>query len=235
MKQHLSVMQKTAVSLLLLIPLGICSLYLWNSNALDPKATTMNTETAQKLPIEPTNTIQSRSNAILALAEQKASAADIALKNNIDNTKEIKLFEKPAKEIWKTADKNTKGSSIPLAELVKEYQAIALDPEPESYPSIGDQVTLPMLNGKRVIAEVKDVTLNPNGDYTWKGHIVGAGNDYPVVFTYGAKSTFATISTADGSFSLEAVDGSGWLYKNPSMADMAASNKSDTLEPHIHH
>ncbi len=235
MKQHFSALQTKVVISLLTVALGISSLYLWYANLLDTQSPIENLEAAKKLTTEPPSNALSRSNAILELAEQKAAAADIALKNNIDDPKEINQIEKKAKEIWKVADNNTKRSSIPLAELVKEYQAIELDPEPESYPSIGDQITLPMLNGKHVVAEVQDVTLNPNGDYTWTGHIVGEGNDHPVIFTYGAKSTFATISTADGSFSLETVNGSGWLYKNPSMTDMAANNRSDTLEVHTQH
>lgn len=234
MKQHFSAIQTKVVISLLTVALGISSLFLWYANLLDTHSPITNLETDKKLTSEPTSNVQSRSNAILALAEQKAAAADIALKNNIDGPKEINPIEKKAKEIWKAADKNTKSSIIPLAELIKEYQAIELDQNPDSYPTIGDQVRLPLLNGESVTAEVEDVTLNPNGDYTWTGHIVGAGNDHMVVFTYGENSTFASISTADGSYSLETVGGSGWLYKNLSMAQMAATNKSDTIELHIH-
>jgi len=234
MKQEFSIKQRTAGSFLL-IAIGIGFLYLWNSTSPTRLTSATNDEAAKKMVDAPSIAPQSSTKTILELAQKKAAAADLALEKSTLDTEKTILTEKKAKEIWKTADKNTKEPSVPLAALVKEYQAIELDPEPESYPSIGDQVTLPMLNGKRLVADVEDVTLNQNGDYTWSGHISGAGSDYLVVFTYGAQSTFATISTADGSFSLEAVNGSGWLYKNPSMSDMAATNRSDTLEPLVQH
>lgn len=234
MKQDFSIKQKTIASSLF-IAIGIGFLYLWHSTTPTTLSSATNDETTKKIVDDASIDTPSNTKTILELAQHKAAAADLALKSAELDTEEEILTEKKAKEIWKTADKNTKEPSVPLAALVKEYQAIELDPEPESYPSIGDQVTLPMLNGKRLVADVEDVTLNQNGDYTWSGHISGAGSDYLVVFTYGAQSTFATISTADGSFSLEAVNGSGWLYKNPSMSDMAATNRSDTLEPLVQH
>jgi hypothetical protein len=54
------------------------------------------------------------------------------------------------------------------------------------------------------------------------------------VMTYGENLTFATINTPDGNYSLEAKDGVGWLYKNPSVLDLAGPDSRDFLVPDIH-
>jgi len=88
-----------------------------------------------------------------------------------------------------------------------------------------------MLKGEKVVANVEASVMNPNGDYTWRGHLQGYGDSYPVVVTYGATSMMATITTPAGSYSMTTVNGLGWLYKNPAEVELVDHLKNDFLEP----
>ena len=48
--------------------------------------------------------------------------------------------------------------------------------------------------------------------------------------TYGADAVFASITTPQGSYSLESVNGSGWIYKNPAEVELTQPGKNDYLE-----
>lgn len=134
---------------------------------------------------------------------------------------------------WAAADVKTPAPSIPLSEKVIDYEMVKVDPHPVNLPGDGDQIVMPMLKGQSVTVNVESVTVNPNGDYTWTGHLQGRGSDYPVVMTYGEHSTFATITTPSGSYSMESLDGSGWLYKNPAMPEVAAPGTTDFREVNL--
>jgi|GEM_PF-4839547 len=121
--------------------------------------------------------------------------------------------------------------SLTLNSKVKVYSAVTVDPHPDHLPAEGEQIVLPMLNGKSIKVNVESAESNDNGDYIWSGHLDGHNNDYPIVMTYGENTTFATITTPDGSYSLEAVKGVGWLYKNPAEAELTAQGKNDYLIP----
>jgi len=118
---------------------------------------------------------------------------------------------------------------------VKEFSAVRVDPHPDHLPSEGEQIVLPMLDGKSVRVNVESTENNSNGDYIWSGHLDGYNNDYPIVMTYGENSTFATITTPQGSYSLEALKGVGWLYKNPSEAELTTEGKNDFIIPPDEH
>lgn len=132
--------------------------------------------------------------------------------------------------VWQPAATDAGDPKIPLSDRISVYQRVQVNPRPADLPIAGEQVTLPMFNGKKWVAEVQTTTVSPNGDYTWRGHLVDHGDDYPVVMTYGEHSTFATITTPDGAYTLESVDGLGWLYKNPSFPELSAPGTNDFLE-----
>ena len=119
---------------------------------------------------------------------------------------------------------------ITLSEKISNYAIVQLEQHPAQFPAVGEQIQLPMLNGQSVMADVQSTTTNPNGDYTWTGHLQGYGTDYPVVMTYGEHSIFATITTPEGSYTMESIDGLGWLYKNPAEIELSNPGAKDFLE-----
>lgn len=130
---------------------------------------------------------------------------------------------------------NTKSASpqIPLNSVIREYEVIEINQHPTQTPQVGETVSLPMLNGKKILVDVQTTSLNPNGDKSWSGHLQGYGEDYPIVMTYGQNLIFATITTPEGSYTMESADGVGWLYKNPSELELSDASSKDFLEiPH---
>jgi len=131
---------------------------------------------------------------------------------------------------WKMGDIKTGTPKIPLSEKISSYAIVELEQHPTSFPVAGQQIVLPILNGQQVAVNIQSVITNPNGDYTWSGHLEGYGTDYPVVMTYGENSIFATITTPEGSYTMESIDGLGWLYKNPAEIELSTAGAKDFLE-----
>jgi hypothetical protein len=136
----------------------------------------------------------------------------------------------PATSSWQMGDIKTLTPKITLSERISAYAIVELEQHPAVFPAVGEQIQLPMLNGQKVIANVQSITTSPNGDYTWAGHLDGYGDDYPVVMTYGEHSIFATITTPEGSYTMESLDGLGWLYKNPAEIELSNPGAKDFLE-----
>ena len=140
-----------------------------------------------------------------------------------------------APDAWSTGDANSTLPKMPLPEGVSVYEPVSVDMENPKYPEPGEQRTLAMPGGERLQVNVENKASNPNGDYTWRGHLEGHGDDYPVVMTYGSNSVFATVTTPKGSYTLVSVNGSGWIYKNPSEFELSKPGANDSMEiPHRH-
>lgn len=147
----------------------------------------------------------------------------------------IAAGESIAPDAWRVGDATTAIPQMPLPAGVSVYEPVAVDMENPEYPEPGEQLTVPMPGGERLRVNVKTGTTNPNGDYTWRGHLDGYGDEYPVVMTYGGNSVFATVTTPRGSYTLVSVNGSGWIYKNPSEFELSHPGTNDYLEiPHQH-
>lgn len=138
-------------------------------------------------------------------------------------------------DAWSMADANSATPSMPLPGAVSIYEPVAVDMETIAYPRSGQQTSVTLPGGERLQVNVETGVTNPNGDYTWRGHLDGHGDEYPVVMTYGGNSVFATVTTPNGSYTLESVNGSGWIYKNPSEFELSNPGANDFLEiPHDH-
>jgi hypothetical protein len=133
--------------------------------------------------------------------------------------------------LWQPASRTAPTPSIPLSDKVIAYEAIQIDAHSTSFPVIGQQFNLPLLKGRQVQAKVEGARLHDNGDYSWRGHLIGVDGDYPVVMTYGESGIFASITTPEGSYSLESINGLGWLYKNPAEPELSSPGSEDSLLP----
>jgi hypothetical protein len=138
-------------------------------------------------------------------------------------------------DAWSIGNTTTT-TSIPIPEGVSVYEPVSIDMDNPDYPEPGEQISVTMPGGEQLTVNVEGSTTNPNGDYTWRGHLDGHGGDeYPVVMTYGGNSAFATVTTPKGSYTLESVNGNGWIYKNPSEFELSHPGANDYLEiPHEH-
>ncbi len=138
-------------------------------------------------------------------------------------------------DAWRAADATAATPAMPLPGGVSVYEPVSVDMENPAYPEAGQQTSVMLPGGERLQVNVETSATNPNGDYTWRGHLDGHGDEYPVVMTYGGNSVFATVTTPKGSYTLESVNGSGWIYKNPSEFELSNPGANDYLEiPHDH-
>jgi hypothetical protein len=133
----------------------------------------------------------------------------------------------PEKSAWNL--NTTIQPAMPLPPSISIYAPVEL-PEQDFYPQTGEQLSLPLPQADAVTVTIESSESHANGDYTWRGHLQGYGNDYPVVTTYGKHSTFSTITTPQGSYTLEVINNQGWIYKNPSVHELSAPGHEDGLE-----
>jgi cytoskeletal protein RodZ len=157
----------------------------------------------------------------------------VAKKSQVPQTSQTEMPSGALQTSWQMGDVKSETPAIRLSEKISEYAIVQLDQNAAEHPSVGQQIQLPMLNGASVVAKVEAANTNPNGDYTWSGHVQGYGTDYPVVMTYGEHSIFATITTPQGSYTMESIDGLGWLYKNPAEIELSNPGAKDFMDvPH---
>lgn len=170
---------------------------------------------SQRLPVNPTST--------LTAVTTQVSMPKAATNN-------LSTLQGAAQPSWQMGSVKSSTPKIPLSEKISEYAIVEVEQHPAQFPSVGEQIQLPMLNGQQLFADVQSTTTNPNGDFTWSGHLQGYGTDYPVIMTYGERSIFATITTPEGSYTMESLDGLGWLYKNPAEIELSNPGAKDFLE-----
>ena len=82
-------------------------------------------------------------------------------------------------------------------------------------------------------AFIDDVIQHGNGDMSWRGHLAGYEEPYAVVFTMGNSANFATITTPEGAYLLEATDGSGWMVALVDLENLIDTNLRDYRIPDI--
>lgn len=133
-------------------------------------------------------------------------------------------------DAWSAAGTEVAAPKIPLPEGVSVYEPVSVDMENPKYPEPGEQLSVAMPGGEQLRVNIETGVTNPNGDYTWRGHLDGHGDEYPVVMTYGGNSVFATVTTPKGSYTLISVNGSGWIYKNPSEFELSHPGTNDYLD-----
>lgn len=170
----------------------------------------------------------------------KQSDTDISIEDQLNQEIHVNKAAELDASIHLSDDNQNTGywnpSSKPEAELPKiakeisEKTAIDFDPSTIANTQIGDRVKLNIFGNQELTAKVENKTTFNNGDVSWQGHVEGFGDQYPVTFTSGENTAFATVTTPQGSYSLETINGSGWLYKNPDESELTRRGQEDFIE-----
>jgi len=214
--------QKTLGAVIFALAAGLSVFVTVKSITLHQPMTTTVTQTRAELP--PSLSIISKQEARVVTAVTAGVPANSIVSNRAFEHQKI------AQVSWQMGGVKAETPSIPLSEKISDYAIVELPQNSTAFPAVGEQISLPMLHGKTLVATVESVTNFPNGDYSWSGHLQGSGNDYPVVMTYGGHSIFATITTPEGSYTMESINGLGWLYKNPAEIELSHPGAKDFLE-----
>lgn len=87
-------------------------------------------------------------------------------------------------------------------------------------------------DGKPHTVRIDEIQVHPNGDKSWIGHVVDAGGEVlPAVFTQGEDSSFGSISTRSGTYSLEAEGRLGWVANVNRLRQHQDFDQPDVLLP----
>jgi len=218
----------TAVALVLVV-VGLV-LFLMSRSSVGAKSVDMDAEVLTQVNQDLNRAI----NPHIANADKALAAADQIASHSTSSIRTEVLAVSQHLSGWELAEVNSTKPTIALNDRVAIYQAVKVS-RPVVLPVVGDQISFPMFSGSSVVVDVQSVKNYPDGGFGWSGHLQGFGDDYPVVVTYGERTAFATITTPEGSFTMESTDGLGWLYKNPSEFELSAHGSTDVLEiPQTH-
>ncbi len=129
----------------------------------------------------------------------------------------------------------TAPASISLSNKITQRSAVRVDEALMAKLEPGDSVEMALPDGLNVQAKVERVETSLNGDRSWFGRVDDASGDYPVVYTQGKNSAFATITTSSGSYTLETTGGAGWVYQNPPEPVLVKPGSTDYKLPNSQH
>lgn len=157
------------------------------------------TEEASRATVQRSVDVLTRMDA--AVAEAEAAMAEQAMSETV-------------RSAWITVDVLPEPPSVPLNPMVQEAAMVQVPPAYELDYGPGDKVRLTLPDGSELPVTVATSRRLRSGDLTWKGFVDGYGEDFPVIFTAGTEAAFATLTSPEGSFTMESVGGTGWVYRN---------------------
>lgn len=130
---------------------------------------------------------------------------------------------------WTIVDRSHLPENTRLREDIEPLQLVQINSKALQTLAKGDQLNFPINNQQLVVTVLSNKTLW-NGDVSIQGTIEGDdGSTFPAVISSGKNATFASFSTAQGSFELEAFGDIGGLYSVTDMDKQAFYPKTDEL------
>ena len=137
-------------------------------------------------------------------------------------------YPEAADNLW-TISSVIPADAVVLDEKIQTKEPVSVDAGKAASVAAGDVIPLPLPGTTGYLAVVDRVSVSSSGETSWSGYLQGYNSDYPVVFTIGAQSSFATITTPEGQYAMEAVNGNGWVYKTPDLIDLVDPDQPDHL------
>jgi len=98
-----------------------------------------------------------------------------------------------------------------------------------SSAQVGDVIYTPLLKGDIFEVKITDRTVNKNKSVSVSGNLV-EDSMFGATFTESKKSAFATISTPNGTYEVEAIDGKGYVYTDHDLAKRINPKIKDYIE-----
>lgn len=100
----------------------------------------------------------------------------------------------------------------------------------------GDTLTLPEINGYDYSLKIEKRVLNTNGSVTLEASLEGEDRTQLSILTEGDKTSFITLSTSEGIFEIQTLNGKGYVYSSADIKNARIDySKTDTLIPHQKH
>jgi hypothetical protein len=126
--------------------------------------------------------------------------------------------------------------SLPLSNRVTEKAVMRMDQDFLSSLQSGAEMQFALPDGRRMLAIVDSVIVNPNKDKTLRAHIETNFGDYPFTYTMGKNAVgdaygFGFIGLPEGRFTIEVSGQYGVVYRNPEPPRQVDPSKRDYVLP----
>jgi len=94
---------------------------------------------------------------------------------------------------------------------IKPVAAVLIAPNKISSLNIGDTVELPLLGNSNYRVKITNKVVNPSGSVSVSGNLE-EDEKYSVVLTQSKTSAYASVTTPEGAYEIESIDGKGYVY-----------------------
>lgn len=150
----------------------------------------------------------------------------------LDKPKEIK--ETKVENVYQEIDKEALLKEMPHKKLVAPILAIEVEENNIAKLSVGDIIKLPLVGQVEYEAIISKKVQHKNGSTSVTGNLVGDQNEkHAVILTEGKSTSYASISTPEGAFEIETINGVGYVYSVKDIENKYIDpSKEDILHPH---
>ena len=131
---------------------------------------------------------------------------------------------------------DTNQSKFPSKQLVKPLSTIAFDTTILKNLEPNDEIVLPPIEGQSYTLRITKKRVHNNGNIILKASLQNNSEEYTTTITHGKKLSYATISTPEGIYQIEAMAGEGYLYAVRDIDHALVNyNQSDMIFPKASH
>jgi hypothetical protein len=126
--------------------------------------------------------------------------------------------------------------SLPLSKRVTEKAVMRMDQNFLWSLQSGAEMQFTLPDGRRMLAIIDSVIVNPNQDKTLRAHIETNFGDYPFTYTMGKNAAgdaygFGFVGLPEGRFTIEVSGQYGVVYRNPEPPRQVDPSKRDYVIP----
>ena len=139
--------------------------------------------------------------------------------------------------VYHEINKDNLLKKMPHKNLVTPVLGIKITENSIAKLSVGDVIKLPSLGQVQHEAKITKVLKHKNGSTSATGNLMGDQNEkHSIILTEGKSTSYASISTPEGAFEIETIDGVGYVYSVKDIENQYIDrSKEDILHPPHEH
>jgi hypothetical protein len=136
-------------------------------------------------------------------------------------------------EIYQEVDKEELLQKLATKKLVAPVAGIQFQKSAIANLFMGDKIKLPNVGQVAYSAEITKRVEHKNGSVSVTGNLIGDNNaKYSVILTEGKTNSYASITTPEGAFEIETINGVGYIYSVKDIEEKYIDpTKEDVLIP----
>ena len=139
-----------------------------------------------------------------------------------------------AQNIYQEVDKEELLAKLPHKKRIPPILGIEVIQNSIAQLAVGNVIKLPTIGQVEYEAEISKKITHKNGSISVTGNLVGDQNEqHAVILTEGKNTSYASISTPEGAFEIETINGVGYVYSVKDIENNYIDpSKEDILHPH---